>query len=223
MNKLALYALVALAPLLCAATVASGHLYGQYNDGIYTAPAKLFRISAPFPDEPIVSDGREPENNNAGAVSFIDSAGRLLGVLYMESKGPTTGGSANPEVAKVLGSWFRDTGFPGFFRVSVPDAKILREAPGEIGGQPAWIAVAYLPRSSPLGLAVRNTEEVIRNDSWRGMAIVARGKRYYLLQTELRIEKLAGPNWQYDADAADWNVFVPELEALYDRIEFLKP
>lgn len=40
-----------------------------------------------------------------------------------------------------------------------------------------------------------------RNDSWRGMAIVAivaKGKRHYLLQTELRVEKLAGPNWQYN-------------------------
>lgn len=223
MNKLALYAIVALAPLLGAATVTSGQLYGNYKDAVYTAPGKLFRVSSPFPDQPIVSDGREPENNNAGAVSFIDSAGRLLGVLYMENKGLTTGGSTNPEVARLLGGWFRDTGFPGFFRVSVPDAKILREAPGEIGGLPAWIAVAYLPQGSPLGLKVAHSYEVIRNDSWRGMAVVARGRRYYVLQTELRIEKLASPNWQYDANAADWNVFVPELEALYDRIEFLKP
>jgi hypothetical protein len=55
------------------------------------------------------------------------------------------------------------------------------------------------------------------------MAVVAHGKHYYLLQTELRIEKLAGPDWSYDHDAANWNAFVPELEALYDRIEFLKP
>lgn len=223
MNKLALYAIVALAPLLGAVTVASGHLYGNYKDGVYTAPGKLFRISSPFPDQPTVSDGRERENNNAGAVSFIDSAGRLLGVLYMENNGLTTGDSTNPEVARLLGDWFRDTGFPGFFRVSVPDAKILREAPGQIDGQPAWIAVAYLPQGSPLGQAVPHSYEVIRNDSWRGMAVVARGRRYYVLQTELRIEKLTSPKWQYDADAADWNVFVPELEALYDRIEFLKP
>jgi hypothetical protein len=121
MNKLALYAIVVLAPLLGAATVSSGHLDGNYKDGVYTAPGKLFRVS------------------------------------------------------------------------------------------------------SPLGLNVRNSDEVIRNDSWRGMAVVARSKRYYVLQTELRIEKLASPDWQYNADTADWNVFVPELEALYDRIEFLKP
>lgn len=173
MNKLPLYALVAVAPLLSAATVSSGHLYGYYKDGIYTAPGKLFRVSSPFPDEPTVSDGREPANNNAGALSFIDSAGRLLGVLYMDNKG--AGSGADADAAKQIGSWFRDTGFPGFFRVSVPDAKILREAPGEIAGQPAWIAVAYLPNSSPLGLNVRNSYEVIRNDSWRGMAVVAAG------------------------------------------------
>jgi len=53
--------------------------------------------------------------------------------------------------------------------------------------------------------------------------VVARGKHYYLLQTELRVEKFAAPDWSYDSDAANWNQFVPELEALYQRIDFLKP
>jgi hypothetical protein len=223
MNRLALYATVALAPLLCAATVASGHLYGRYNDGVYTAPSKLFRITSPFPDKAIVSDGREPENNNAGAVSFIDDAGRLLGVLYMQNMGEMDEQAASGEPVKVLGSWFRDTGFPRFFQVSVPDAKVLREEAGQIGGQPAWIAVAHLPKASPLGTVIPDSDELKRSDSWRGMAVVARGKRFYLLQTELRVEKLAGPDWRYDAETAEWNAFVPELEALYDRIEFLKP
>jgi hypothetical protein len=218
MNRIALYATVALAPLLCAATVTSGHLYGRYNQGVYTAPGKLFRVSSPFPDEPIVSDGREPENNNAGAVSFIDSAGRLQGVLYMQNKGNST----KPDDTKLLGDWFRDTGFPRFFQVSVPDAKILRDEAGKIGGQPAWIAVAHLPSASPLGTEIPNSDDVKRSDSYRGMAVVAHGDRYYLLQTELRVEKIAGPDWFYDEDAANWNVFVPELEALYQRIEFLK-
>ncbi len=223
MNKLALYATVALAPFLCAATVTHGNIYGRYNDGVYTAPGKLFKISAPFPDDPIVSDGREPENNNAGAVSFIDSAGRLLGVLYMQDKGGASGTDEAMDETRRLADWFRDTGFPRFFQVSVPDAKVLRDEAGEIGGFPAWIAVAHVPKSSPLGIAIKDSYDVKRNDSWRGMAVVARGKHYYLLQTELRIEKLAGPEWKYDADAATWNVFVPELEALYERIEFLKP
>ncbi|MEX0733759.1 MAG: hypothetical protein WD944_08295 [Steroidobacteraceae bacterium] len=222
MNKLAVYAMVALAPLLCAATVTQGHLYGRYGDRVYTAPGKLFRLSAPFPDDPIVSDGREPKNNNAGAVSFIDGAGRMLGVLYMEHKDGTASDESADET-KQLANWFHDTGFPRFFQVSVPDAKVLRNEAGKIGGQPAWIAVAHVPNGSPLGLAVKDSYDVKRNDSWRGMAVVARGKHYYLLQTELRVEKLAAPDWSYDEDAANWNVFVPELEALYDRIEFLKP
>ncbi len=223
MNKLAIFALVAAAPLLGAATVASGHYYGQYKDGVYTAPGKLFRVSSPFPDEPVVSDGREPENHNAGAVSFIDDAGRLLGILYMDNKGSAAGDGAGPDATRQLSDWFRDTGFPRLYRVSVPDAKVLREEAGEIRGQPAWIAVAYLPKSSPLGTVIPNSYDLKRNDSWRGIAVIPHGKRYYLLQTELRVEKLAPRDFQYDADAADWNQFVPELEALYDRIEFLKP
>lgn len=44
-----------------------------------------------------------------------------------------------------------------------------------------------------------------------------------MLHAELRIEKNSGPEWTYNADNADWNGFLPELEALYQRIEFLKP
>lgn len=219
MNRIALYATVALAPLLVAATVTQGHFYGRYADGVYTAPGKVFRITSPFPDNPIVSDGREPANNNAGAVSFIDNAGRLMGVLYMDNKG---GETASDDPAKRIGNWFRDTGFPRFFQVSIPDGKVLRDEAGTIDGNPAWIAVAHLPKASPLGVIAHEGDEPRRSDSWRGMAVVEKGKRYYLLQTELRVEKLASPNWQYNEEAADWNAFVPELEALYQRIEFLK-
>ncbi len=221
MNKPAVLLAVVAAPFLLAATTAEGNLYGRFSNGVYLAPGKLFKMSSPFPDQPIVSDGRQPDNNHAGAVSFIDDAGRLLGVLYMENKdGP---GDASGDATRQLADWFRDTGFPRFFQVSVPDAKVLRDEAGTIDGQPAWIAVAHVPNGSPLGLSTKNSYEVRRNDSWRGMAVVAHGKHYYLLQTELRVEKLASPDWSYDADATDWNGFVPELEALYNRIEFLKP
>ncbi|MBX3702328.1 MAG: hypothetical protein KF822_00970 [Steroidobacteraceae bacterium] len=223
MNRNYFYAIVALAPLLCAATVAQGNFYGHYKDGVYTAPGKLFRVSSPFPDQPTVSDGREPKNNNAGAVSFIDQAGRLNGILYMENKGYTLPAGVGAEAAKPLGDWLRDTGFPGFFKVSLPGSKILRDEPGQIAGKPAWIAVAHLPKGSPLGYVERGSYDVQRNDSWRGIAVVAHGRHFYLLQTELRVEKLAAPGWNYDADSADWNTFLPELEALYHRIQFLKP
>jgi hypothetical protein len=222
MNKLAVLVAVLAAPFLLAATEAAGHLYGRYNNGVYFAPQKLFKMTSPFPDDPIVSDGRQPENNNAGAVSFIDMTGRLNGILYMEDKDGTIG-SAGSDQTRHLADWFRDLGFPRFFQSGVPDAKVLRDEAGTLAGQPAWIAVAHVPKASPLGLSTKDSYDVQRNDSWRGMAVVSRGKHYYLLQTELRIEKLAPPNWSYDENANDWNAFVPELEALYQRIEFRKP
>jgi hypothetical protein len=220
MNKLTVLLAVAAAPFLLATTTTEGNLYGRFNDGVYLAPGKLFKLSSPFPDAPIVSDGREPANNNAGAVSFIDQAGRMMGVLYMEDKDKTI--SAGDDT-RHLADWFRDTGFPRFFQANVPDSKVLRDEAGTIKGEPAWIAVALVPNGSPLGVSVKGSYDVKRGDSWRGMAVVAHGKHYYLLQTELRIEKLAAPDWNYDENAADWNAFVPELEALYGRIEFLKP
>jgi hypothetical protein len=221
MNKLAVLAAVVAAPFLCAATASQGNLYGRFNDGVYLAPKNLFKMSSPFPENPIVSDGQQPANNNAGAVSFIDEAGRMNGVLYMEDKDKTIGKEG--DATRHLADWFRDMGFPRFFQVNVPDSKILREEAGTIAGQPAWIAVAHVPNGSPLGRSVKGSYDIQRNDSWRGMAVVAHGKHYYLLQTELRIEKLAAPDWSFDSDAATWNAFVPELEALYGRIEFLKP
>ena len=189
MNMITLLAAIIAAPFLCAATVSQGNLYGRYNDGVYLAPGKLFKMSSPFPEEPIVSDGQQPENNHAGAVSFIDQSGRLLGVLYMENKD----GAAGTDATRQLADWFRDTGFPRFFQSGIPDAKVLRDEAGTISGQPAWIAVAHVPNASPLGVAVKNSYDIKRSDSWRGMAVVARGKHYYLLQTELRVEKLAAP------------------------------
>ncbi|MDH4259713.1 MAG: hypothetical protein OEW16_05340 [Gammaproteobacteria bacterium] len=67
---------------------------------------------------------------------------------------------------------------------------------------------------SPLGKIVYGKDEPVHNDSWRGMAVVAHDQRFYLLMTELRVEALATPDWKYDADAADWNQFLPELEDL---------
>jgi len=124
MNKLAVVIAVAAAPFLLAATVAQGNLYGRFNDGVYLAPGKLFRLSSPFPDAPIVSDGSQPDNNNAGAVSFIDETGRMVGVLYMEDKDKTI---AAGEDTRHLADWFRDTGFPRFFQANVPDSKVLRD------------------------------------------------------------------------------------------------
>jgi len=222
MNKSALLAAIVAAPLLCAATVSQGNLYGRFHDGVYLAPGKLFSLTSPFPDQPIVSDGQEPANNNAGAVSFIDEAGRLLGVLYMEDKGGNMK-AQDSDATRRLADWFRDTGFPRFFQAGIPDARVLRDEAGTIDGQPAWVAVAYVPNGSPLGVSVKGSYDIRRDDSWRGMAVVAHGKHYYLLQTELRVEKLASPNWSYDEQAADWNQFVPELEALYQRIEFMRP
>jgi len=70
--------------------------------------------------------------------------------------------------------------------------------PGQIFGKPAWIAVAYLPGGSPLGRQVHGEDELVHGDSWRVMAVVTQGERFYLLMTELRAEALATKDWTYD-------------------------
>ena len=195
------------------------------SDGVYLAPGKLFKMSSPFPDEPIVSDGRQPENNNAGAVSFIDMTGRLNGVLYMEDKGRhDRRGRGRPDAPpRPTGS--ATLGFPRFFQSGVPDAKVLRERGGH--GRGTSRPGSPLPtcrtarRSACRPRTATTSSATTRGAVWLWST---RGKYYYLLQTELRVEKLAGPDWKLRLRMPpNWNEFVPELEALYLRIEFLKP
>ena len=70
--------------------------------------------------------------------------------------------------------------------------------PGQIFGKPAWMAVAYLLGGSPLGRQVHGEDELVHGDSWRVMAVVTQGERFYLLMTELRAEALATKDWTYD-------------------------
>lgn len=159
MNRFSLsIATALLAAALCAAPAQAGRILGFSSDGVYSDPQKIFTVQSPFPGKPAVLDGIEPDNNGAGAVSFIDQTGEL------------------------------------------------RDEPG----------------GSPLGKIVYGVDEPVHGDSWRGMAVVAHGQRFYLLMTELRVEALATPDWKYDAESADWNQFLPQLVDLYQRIEFLK-
>ena len=216
MSKPRIFAGALLAAALVAAPAQAGRILGYFSDGVYQDPQKLFTVQSPFPGKPAVLDGIEPDNNGAGAVSFIDQSGELRGILTMRNLG------ARDVTTDELRDWFRETGFPKFFKVSLPNAEILRDEPGVIDGHPAWIAVAYLPGGSPLGKIVYGTDEPVHSDSWRGMAVVAQGQRFWLLMTELRVEALATPDWKYDAEAADWNQFMPQLVDLYQRIDFLK-
>lgn len=218
MNQMRILAAALVAAALLAAPAQAGRILGFFSDGVYRDPLKIFTVTSPFPGKPAVLDGIEPDNNGAGAVSFIDQSGELRGILYMNNRVRNTQ-DIKPEEMR---DWFRESGFPKFFKVSLPNAEILRDEPGEIDGHPAWIAVAHLPGGSPLGKIDYGVDEPVHGDSWRGMAIVAHDQRLYLLMTELRVEALATPNWKYDVDAADWNQFLPQLVDLYQRINFLK-
>ncbi len=218
MSNFRIIAAALLAAALCSTPARAERILGWFTDGVYENPQKIFTVRSPFPGKPAVLDGIEPDNNGAGAVSFIDQTGELRGILYMDNR-IKPADDIKPEEMR---DWLRETGFPKFFKVSLANAEILRDEPGEIAGKPAWIAVAHLPGGSPLGRIVYGHDEPVHNDSWRGMAVVAHDKRFYLLMTELRVESLATPDWNYDAHTDDWNQFVPELEDLYQRINFLK-
>ena len=149
MNKSAILVAIVAAPFLLAATEHEGNLYGRFNDGVYFAPSKLFKMSSPFPDTPIVSDGRQPENNNAAPVTFIDQAGRMVGVLYMENKGKTNAPRATGRATSPTGSAIRASRVSSSAACRTP--RSCASEAGTIDGKPAWIAVAHVPNASPLG------------------------------------------------------------------------
>ena len=74
-------AAAALAGLLVASAAAALDR-GEFQDGLYTAPGELFTVQSPLGPSPIVIDSFD---RAAGAVTFVDEAGSLYGVICTPS------------------------------------------------------------------------------------------------------------------------------------------
>ncbi len=138
-----------LAPLSArAAAVLAGLLFacaaaaldrGEFQSGLYTAPGELFTVQSPLGPNPVVIDSFD---RAAGAVTFVDEAGALYGVVCTPNYDVLAGADNDAETdLAILRNWFRDATFPLFFESQLPGAAILYEEPVEFEGMPAWFGV----------------------------------------------------------------------------------
>ena len=181
---------------------------GEFADGLYVAPNALFSVRSPLGPNPWVIDSFD---RAAGAVTFIDEAGDLYGIICTPNFDPLAGANNDPETdVAILRNWLHDATFPLFFERQLPGAAIVQEGPATFEGAPAWIGVMHLPHGSSHFRADPETGLPIRQDSWRGLVVFTRGGHTFLLMTEVSPEAPA-------------NAFLPELSDFYDGIAFPTP
>lgn len=187
---------------------------GSFSDGLYTAPGQLFTVRSPLGPNPRLVDGFD---RGAGAVTFMDDVGQLFGVVCTPNIDILADVDIDTEVSQaILRNWFREAVFPRYFASGIPDAEILREAPGEFEGQPAWIAVLHLPGSAPSAHIDATSGEIVRGDSWRGVVVISRGGHTYMLMTEA----IGTGETDFDLSPDGWDRFLPKLAMFYGGMTF---
>jgi hypothetical protein len=181
---------------------------GEFFEGLYTAPGALFSVRSPLGPNPWVIDSFD---RNAGAVTFVDEAGDLYGIVCTPSFDVLADARNDVETdLAILRNWLHEATFPLFFERQLPGAAIVHEEPATFEGQPAWIGVMHLPRGSSRFRADPETGLPVREDSYRGLVVFSRGGHTFLIMTEV-------------APQAQWNAFLPALSKFYDGIAFSTP
>ncbi len=204
---LSAYAAAALTGLLFTSNAAALDR-GEFQGGLYTAPGELFTVQSPFGANPTVIDSFD---RAAGAVTFVDEAGALFGVICTPNYDVLAGAHNDAETdLAILRNWFRDATFPLFFESQLPGAAILNQGPGTFEGRPAWIGVMHLPEGSARFARDANTGLPVRADSYRGVVVFSRGDLTFLIMTEID-------------PAPEWNAFLPQLATFYRGMAFTAP
>jgi hypothetical protein len=181
---------------------------GEFEAGLYTAPGQLFTVRSPLGPNPFVIDSFD---RAAGAVTFVDEAGGLYGVICTPNFDVLAGADNDPETDfAILRNWLHDATFPLFFERQLPGSAILQEGPGNFGDQPAWFGVMHLPHGSALFRNDPETGMPVRQDSYRGFIVFSRGEITYLIMTEMGVPQ----------PEAAWNSFLPQLSNFYSGMAF---
>jgi hypothetical protein len=182
---------------------------GEFQAGLYTAPGELFTVRSPLGPSPVVIDSFD---HSAGAVTFLDEAGGLFGVVCTPNFDVLAGVKSNDAETDlaILRNWLHDATFPLFFERQLPGAALLQEGAATFEGRPAWIAVMQLPHGSALFRNDPQTGLPVRQDSFRGLVVFSRDDHTYLIMTEVD-------------PTLEWNSFLPKLSQFYRDISFRNP
>jgi hypothetical protein len=179
-------AAAATAMSLLAATPALSLERGHVEGDLYIAPGALFTARSPLGSGAHLIDSFD---RSAGAVTFLNDAGELYGVVCTPNMDVLAGADNDYETdVAILRNWLHGATFPLFFERQLPGSKILEEQPGHLEGRPAWFAIIHLPEGSS---QVRNDPETgypRRLDSWRALVVFSRGDHTYLIMKEVEPE-----------------------------------
>jgi hypothetical protein len=193
---------------LLVASAAAALDRGDFHDGLYTAPGELFTVESPLGPSPVVIDSFD---RSAGAVTFVDEAGALFGVICTPSYDVLASARNDAETdLAILRNWFRDATFPLFFESQIPGAEVLHEGAGSFEGKPAWLGVIHLPQGSARFTRDPETGLPVRADSCRGIAVFSRGDLTFLIMTEIDPK-------------SNWDAFLPRLSDFYRGMAFTAP
>ncbi|MBM4219617.1 MAG: hypothetical protein FJ171_08290 [Gammaproteobacteria bacterium] len=181
-----LFAAAAGISMLIAATPACASSQGRFDDGVYVAPGALFTAKSPLGPRALFFDSFD---RSTGAVTFLNEAGELFGVVCTPNMDVLAGADNDYETdAAILRNWLHDVTFPMFFQRQLPSAEILAEEPGRLEGQAAWFAVMRLPQGAARSRIDAESGLPVREDSYRGLVVFSRGEHTYLIMRELSPE-----------------------------------
>jgi len=169
--------------LQLAATPAIASNQGHFRDGLYVAPGALFTAKSPLGPEAHLFDSFD---RSTGAVTFLDDAGDLYGVVCTPNMDVLAGADNDYETdAAILRNWLHDATFPLFFAQQRPGSEIVSEEPGHLEGRPAWFAVIRLPQGSARFRSDPESGLPVREDSYRGIVVFSRGEHTFLIMKEV--------------------------------------
>lgn len=172
--------------MLIAATPVCASSQGHFDDGVYVAPGALFTAKSPLGPGALFFDSFD---RSTGAVTFLNEAGELFGVVCTPNLDVLAGADNDYETdAAILRNWLHDATFPMFFQRQLPGAEIVAEEPGRLEGQPAWFAVMRLPQGSARSRIDAESGLPVREDSYRALVVFSRGDHTYLIMREISPE-----------------------------------
>ena len=183
---------------------------GEFQAGLYIGSRpELFTVRSPLGPNPIVIDSFD---HSAGAVTFVDEAGGLYGVICTPNFDVLAGAQQTTprRTSRSCATGCTTRPFRSSSSASSRAPRSCRKGAATFEGRPAWIGVMQLPHGSS---RFRNDPETglpVRQDSYRGLVVFTRDDHTYLIMTEV-------------APELAWNSFLPKLSEFYRGITFRSP
>lgn len=206
--------------VLTATPSEAARLKGKFTDDVYTAPGGIFtaryQLSGTSAADPCcqrtVSDDVDTRSR-VGVMSFSNEYGAINGVIWAPAA------PAVEDSAQELSAWLQAVVMPTLRRGS-PQAFVHRQETRRVGDFDALLAVTELPGGATACQFDLGTRSLKCGDSVRGLVVFRRGDYCFALMAEMNVLGFFGDGKRYDP--ANWDAYLPELEAFLAGMTFAK-